>query len=93
MFAFSPAQVMLGGSGFFFLQIHRVMVTTLSASDANKQCGCEVPTMVLSETRGLSLFLVVRGGIWLIKRLAVLEAHSPPNAVMDTHPRPERRKN
>jgi hypothetical protein len=23
------------------------------ASDANKQCGCKVPTMVLSETRGL----------------------------------------
>jgi hypothetical protein len=40
MFAFSPAHVMLGGSGFFFLQIHLVIVTTLSASDANKQCGC-----------------------------------------------------
>jgi hypothetical protein len=32
--------------------------------------------MVLSETRGLQLFLVVRGGIWFIKRLAVLGAHS-----------------
>jgi len=54
MFAFSPAHVMLGGSGFFFLQIHLMIVTTLSASDANKQCGgCQVPTMVLSETRGL----------------------------------------
>jgi hypothetical protein len=50
----SPAHVMLRGSGdFLCLQIHFVVVTTLSASDANKQCGCEVPTMVLSETRGL----------------------------------------
>jgi hypothetical protein len=36
-----------------------------------------VSTMVLSEARGLWLFLVVRGGIWFIQRLAVLEAHSP----------------
>src|SRR6267378_5464992 len=49
-----PAHVMLRGSGgFLSLQIHFVSVTTLSASDANKQCSCEVPTMVLSETRGL----------------------------------------
>jgi len=53
MFAFSPAHVMLGGSGFFSLQIHLLIVTTLSASDANKQCGGQMPTMVLSETRGL----------------------------------------
>jgi hypothetical protein len=39
MFAFSPAHVMLGGSGFFFLQIHLVIMTTFSASDANKQGG------------------------------------------------------
>jgi hypothetical protein len=50
----SPAHVLLRGSGdFICLQIHFVVVTTLSASDANKQCGCKVPTMVLSETRGL----------------------------------------
>src|SRR6266481_6797075 len=50
----SPAHVLLGGcGGFLSLQIHFVIVTTLLASDANKQCGCEVPTMVLSETRGL----------------------------------------
>src|SRR5712664_540158 len=49
-----PAQVMLRGSGgFLSLQIHFVIVTTLPASDANKQCGCEMPTMVLSETRWL----------------------------------------
>ena len=51
---YSPAHVLLRGSrGFLSLQIHFVIVTTLLASDANKQCGCEVPTMVLSETRGL----------------------------------------
>jgi hypothetical protein len=53
MFAFSPAHVMLVGSGFFFLQIHLLIVTTLSASDANKQGGGQMPTMVLSEARGL----------------------------------------
>jgi hypothetical protein len=39
MLAFSPAHVMLGGSGFFFLQIHLLIVTTPSACDANKQGG------------------------------------------------------
>ena len=51
-----PARVMKGGSGgfsFLFLQIHPVIVTTFSASGANKQCGWKVPTMVLSETPGL----------------------------------------
>jgi hypothetical protein len=48
---------MLGGSGFFFLQIHLVIMTTFSASDANKQGGCQVPGcakghMVNQETRG-----------------------------------------
>ena len=51
---FSPAYVMLGGSGgFLFLQIHFSVVTTLSASDAIKQCDCQVSTMVLAEARGL----------------------------------------
>jgi hypothetical protein len=37
---YSPAYVMLGGSGgFLFLQIHFSVVTP-SASDAIKQCGC-----------------------------------------------------
>jgi len=39
--------------GFLSSQIHLVIVTMPSASDANKQCGGEVPTMVLSEARGL----------------------------------------
>jgi hypothetical protein len=41
--------------------------------------------MVLSETRGLWLFLVVRGGIGLIERLGA-KARVLPNAVMDTDP-------
>ena len=68
------------------MQIHFVVVTTPSASDVDKQRGCKVPTMVLSEARGLLLFLVVRGGIWLTKRLGAA-AHDSPNAVMDAHPR------
>jgi hypothetical protein len=43
----------LWGFSFLFLQIHPVIVTTFSASGANKQCGWRVPTMVLSETGGL----------------------------------------
>jgi hypothetical protein len=49
-----PAHVLLRGSGgFLFLQIHLAFVTTPSASDADKQRGCKMPTMVLSEARGL----------------------------------------
>src|ERR1700687_1515524 len=38
--------------------------------DADKQRGCAVPTMVLSETFRLSLFLVIRGGIGFLERLS-----------------------
>ena len=40
-----------------------------SVPDTSKQSGCAVPTMVLSETFRLSLFLVVRGGIGFLERL------------------------
>src|ERR1700722_10743923 len=40
-----------------------------SVPDADKQSGCAVPTMVLSETFRLSLFLVIRGGIGFLERL------------------------
>jgi hypothetical protein len=50
-----------GAEIILFLQIHSTVVMTPFGSDANKQSGCELPTMVLSEARGLSLFLVVRG--------------------------------
>src|SRR6266446_7160156 len=54
--------------------------------DADKQTGCAVPTMVLSETFRLSLFLVVRGGIGFLDRLWCSK-HAQPNGIMDTHPR------
>src|ERR1700687_93620 len=38
--------------------------------DADKQSGCAKPTMVLSETFRLSLFLVIRGGIGFLERLS-----------------------
>jgi len=54
MFAVLSSPGPVGGSGgFLCLQIHFVIVTTLPASDANKQCGRKMPTMVLSGTRGL----------------------------------------
>src|SRR5580704_4779187 len=40
-----------------------------SVPSAGKQSGCAVPTMVLSETFRLSLFLVIRGGIGFLERL------------------------
>src|SRR5437016_1150532 len=40
-----------------------LFVTTPSGSETDKRSGCQVPTMVLSETRGLWLSWVVRGGI------------------------------
>ena len=45
-----------------------------------------MPTMVLSETFRLSLFLVVRGGIGFLERLGARK-HAQPNGIMDTHPR------
>ena len=42
--------------------------------ETHKQGGCRVPTMVLSETRGLSLFRVVRGGIGSVRWLGAKQA-------------------
>src|ERR1700692_3509780 len=56
-----------------------------SVPDTSKQSGCAVPTMVLSEARGLSLFLVVRGGIGFLERLGA--GSTQPNGLKDTHPR------
>ena len=57
-----------------------------SVPDASKQSGCAGPTIVLSEARGLSLFLVIRGGIGFLERLRA-EARAQPNGLKDTHPR------
>ena len=50
-------------------EIHFPDVTTLAVADVDKQSWFQVPTIVLSEARGLVLFLVVRGGIGLTQRL------------------------
>jgi len=71
---------MLGDSGgFFFLQIHFSVVTPPSASDAIKQGGCQVSTMVLRLVA--YSFFWLSDGAWLIKSLAVPEAWSPPERV------------
>ena len=48
---------------------HRVVATKPIRSETNKQTGCQVPTMVLSEARGLSLFRVIREGLGSAVRL------------------------
>ena len=63
-----------------------------SVPDADKQIGCAVPTMVLSETVRLSLFLVVRGGIGFIERLGARSTRSLTGLWILTL-EPERQKN
>src|SRR5450631_2499360 len=46
-------------------------VTKPVRSETHKQNGCRVPTMVLSEAHGLSLFRVIREGLGSSKRLCV----------------------
>jgi hypothetical protein len=50
---------------------HRVVATTPVCSETDKRNGCQVPTMVLSEARGLSLFRVIREGLGSAVRLSV----------------------
>ena len=52
------------------LQIHRAWWRRLWFLTQTSS-AVVVPTMVLSETRGLSLFLVVRGGIGFLERLVL----------------------
>ena len=59
-----------------------------SGSFASKCVGFIGPTMVLSETRGLQLFWVMRGGIRCIWRLGAERQHAGPNSSIDTLPRP-----
>src|SRR5450631_3891566 len=44
-------------------------VTKPVNSETHKQNGCQMPTMVLSEALGLSLFRVIREGLGSSKRL------------------------
>ena len=56
---------------FFVSGFHPVFSTKPVHSETHKQCGCQVPTMVLSEALGLSLFRVIREGLGSSKRLCV----------------------
>ena len=46
-----------------------MFATTPVCSETDKRNGCQVPTMVLSEARGLSLFRVIREGLGSAVRL------------------------
>jgi hypothetical protein len=59
-----------------------------SGSFASKRVGFSGPTMVLSETRGLQLSWVMRGGIRCIWRLGAERQHAGPSSLIDTLPRP-----
>jgi hypothetical protein len=59
-----------------------------SGSYASRRVGFSGPTMVLSETRGLQLFWVMRGGIGCIWRLGAERLHTRPSSSIDTLPRP-----
>jgi hypothetical protein len=58
-----------------------------SGSYASKRVGFSGPTMVLSETRGLQLFWVMRGGIRCIWRLGAEREQAGPSSLMNTLPR------
>jgi hypothetical protein len=57
------------GWGFFYQRFSSPIATKPSVLKPAKQNGGQVPTMVLSETRGLSLFRVVREGLGSAVRL------------------------
>src|ERR1700685_497538 len=54
---------------FLSLRFSSCFVTKPVNSETDKQNGCQVPTMVLSEAHGLSLFRVIREGLGSSKRL------------------------
>ena len=73
--------------GFMF-----VMTAPFGSSETHKLTWLQsCQPMVLSETRGLRLCWVMRGGIGSRWRLGA-EAHKSPNFWLDTLPRPERLK-
>jgi hypothetical protein len=68
------------------------MTAPFGSCETHKLTGLQwLPTMVLSETRGLQLSWVMRGGIGSRWRLGA-EAHKSSNFWLDTLPRPERLK-
>ena len=54
---------------FLYQRFSSCFVTKPVRSETYKQNGCQVPTMVLFEAQGLSLFRVIREGLGSSKRL------------------------
>ena len=65
----SPIRIFSGIGAFPSQRFTLLAATASSDSETHKRCGCVVATMVLSETRGLMLFRVIRGGIGFTQRL------------------------
>ena len=65
---------------------HGAAVTTSAGAETRQATGWRVPTMVLSETRGLQLYGVIRGGLEYPLRLA-RRGEAGPNGLQETHPR------
>ena len=78
-----------GSSGLVchFRGFHLPVVTTpIESQNLASGPGIWVSTMVLLEARGLSLFLVIRGGIACISDS--VPEHTGPNSLTDTHLEP-----
>src|SRR5258708_2374359 len=58
-----------GRFDFLYQRFSSCFVTKPVRSETYKQNGCQVPTMVLFEAHGLSLFRVIREGLGSSKRL------------------------
>src|ERR1700731_304108 len=63
-----------GSLDFLCQRFSSCFVTKPVNSETYKQNGCRVPTMVLSEAHGLSLFRVIREGLGSSKRLCARDA-------------------
>jgi hypothetical protein len=77
----------VGGELDSFMTHGHSTPSVLEATQA-KRGGFSGPTMVLSETRGLQLFWVMRGGIRCIWRLGAKRQRAGPSSLIDTLPRP-----
>jgi len=60
-----------------------------SGSYASRRVGSKGPTMVLSVTRGLQLFLVMRGAYGDSGGSVLNDSNAVPNSSIDTLPRPQ----
>ena len=83
---------LVSGPGVGSALFHLSSCIFISSDDADRfpklasTRGCTVSTMVLSATRGLVLFRVIREGIGLTQRLSATGTCAP-TGVRDAHPR------